>query len=324
MSQFVVDLPWTPSDPVGEALHHLRVTGVFYSRTEADGPWAVEMPAFGDCVSFHVVTVGEAWVEVEGAPPVRLVPGDLALVPHGRGHLLRSAPGVPSLGRVDELPQEFLSPNYTVLRHRGIGARVELICGVLSVDGSASRLLLELLPSVVHVDSRQGGTWMAAMLALTTEELTHARPGGAAITTRLADILVIQSIRTWLDAQQVTTGWLGAMRDPQLGAAITAVHREPGRPWTVATMAHEAAMSRSAFSARFTDIVGEPAMQYVTRVRMHVAADRLGYGRATVREVAAELGYDSEASFSRAYKREVGVSPGHTRRAPVGHLSAIG
>ena len=118
----VVDLPWTPVDPVGEALHHLRVTGVFYSRTEADGPWAVEMPAFGDCVSFHVVTVGEAWVEVEGAPPVRLVPGDLALVPHGRGHLLLSAPGVPSLGRVDELPQEFLSPNYSVLRHQGTGS----------------------------------------------------------------------------------------------------------------------------------------------------------------------------------------------------------
>ena len=106
---------------------------------------------------------------------------------------------------------------------------------------------------------------------------------------------MIQSIRVWLDAQQVTTGWLGALREPQIGAAITAVHREPGRPWTVATMAHEAAMSRSAFSARFTEVVGEPAMQYVTRFRMHVAADRLGYGRATVREVAAELGYDSEA-----------------------------
>ncbi|KQY24502.1 cupin [Cellulomonas sp. Root485] len=315
----VVDLPWTPVDPVGEALRHLRVTGVFYSRTEADGPWAVDMPAFGDCVSFHVVTVGEAWVEVEGAPPVRLVPGDLALVPHGRGHLLRSAPGVPSLGRVDELPQEFLSPNYSVLRHTGTGSHVELICGVLSVDGAASRLLLDLLPSVVHVDGRQGGAWMAATLALTTEELTHTRPGGEAVTTRLADILVIQSIRAWLDAQHVTTGWLGALRDPQLGAAITAVHREPGRPWTVATMAHEAAMSRSAFSARFTEVVGEPAMQYVTRVRMHVAADRLGYGRATVREVAGDLGYDSEASFSRAYKREVGVSPGSTRRSSSVH-----
>ena len=107
---------------VGEALRHLRVTGVFYSRTEADGPWAVDMPAFGDCVSFHVVTVGEAWVEVDGAPPVRLVPGDLALVPHGRGHLLRSSPGVPSMRRVDELPQEYLSPNYSVLRHEGSAA----------------------------------------------------------------------------------------------------------------------------------------------------------------------------------------------------------
>ncbi|WP_315097294.1 AraC family transcriptional regulator [uncultured Cellulomonas sp.] len=318
MAPTVVDPPGSSVDPVGEALHHLRVTGVFYSRTEADGPWAVDMPAFRDCISFHVITAGEAWVEVEGADPVRLVRGDLALVPHGRGHALRSAPGVPSLGQVDELPQEYLSENYSVLRHLGSGPRTELVCGVLSVDGAASRLLLDLLPSVVHVDGASAGSWMADTLALMAAELTHARPGGEAVTTRLADILVIQSIRAWLDAQRETTGWLGALREPQLGAAITAVHREPGRPWTVATMAREATMSRSAFSARFTEVVGEPAMQYVTRVRMHVAADRLGRGRATVREVAAELGYDSEAAFSRAYKREVGTSPGRTRRMPVG------
>ncbi|MBO3101498.1 AraC family transcriptional regulator [Cellulomonas fengjieae] len=317
MSTLIVDPPWLSVDPVGEALHHLRVTGLFYCRTEADGPWAVDMPAFGECVSFHVVTVGEAWVEVEGAPPVRLVPGDLALVPHGRGHLLRSGPGVPSLGRVDELPQEYLSEHYSVLRHAGTGPRAELICGVLSVEGSASRLLLDLLPSVVHVDRSSSGTLLAGTLALMAGELAQARPGGEAVTTRLADILVIQSIRAWLDAQQLTTGWLGALRDPQIGAAITAVHREPGRPWTVAAMAREAAMSRSAFSARFTQVVGEPAMQYVTRFRMHVAADRLGTGR-TVREVASALGYDSEAAFSRAYKREIGLSPGRTRRPQIG------
>jgi len=317
MSTLTVDPPWRSVDPVGEALHHLRVTGVFYCRTEADGPWAVDMPAFGDCVSFHVVTVGEAWVEVEGAPPVRLVPGDLALVPHGRGHLLRSAPGVPSLGRVDELPQEYLSEHYSVLRHTGTGPRAELICGVLSVEGSASRLLLDLLPSVVHVDGSTSGTLQAGTLALMAGELAQARPGGEAVTTRLADILVIQSIRAWLDAQQLTTGWLGALREPQIGAAITAVHREPGRPWTVEAMAREAAMSRSAFSARFTQVVGEPAMQYVTRFRMHVAADRLGTGRSTVREVASALGYDSEAAFSRAYKRELGHSPGRARRPQI-------
>jgi len=317
MSHAVVERPWTPVDPVGEALHRLRITGLFYARTEADGDWAVEMPAFEDCLSFHVVTTGEAWVEVAGSPPVRLAAGDLALVPHGRGHLLLSAPGTPSLGRVDELPQEFVTDHYSVLRHHGPGARAELVCGVLSVDGPAARPLLELLPPVVHIDrtAPDARSWIDGTLALMSDELRRARPGGEAVTTRLADILVIQAVRAWIDAQDSRTGWLGALRDPQVGAAIAAVHREPGRPWTVATLAREAAMSRSAFAARFTEVVGEPAMRYVTRWRMHVAADRLAQGGATVREVATTLGYESEAAFSHAYTRTVGVRPGTTRRA---------
>ena len=317
MSQLVADPPWAPVDPVGEALHRLRITGFFYCRTEADGAWAAEMPAFTDCVSFHVATAGEAWVEVDGQPPVHLRVGDLALVPHGRGHLLLSAPGTPSLGRVDELPQEYVTEHYSVLRHHGHGPRTELVCGVLGVDGPASRPLLDLLPPVVHVDRAAPGaaSWLDGTLTLMTDELRRARPGGEAVTTRLADILVIQAVRAWLDAQDSRTGWLGALRDPQVGAAIAAVHRDPGRPWTVATLAHEAAMSRSSFAARFTQVVGEPAMRYVTRWRMHVAADRLAHGGATVREVAAELGYESEAAFSHAYTRTVGVRPGTTRRA---------
>ncbi|GIG19748.1 AraC family transcriptional regulator [Cellulomonas chitinilytica] len=320
MSQLVADPPWTPVDPVGEALHRLRITGFFYCRTEADGDWAVEMPAFADCVSFHVVTAGEAWVEVDGYPPVHLGVGDLALVPHGRGHLLLSAPGTPSLGRVDELPQEYVSAHYSVLRHHGPGPRTELVCGVLGVDGPASRPLLELLPPVVHIDrsAPDAPSWIDSTLTLMADELRRARPGGEAVTTRLADILVIQAVRAWLDAQESRTGWLGALRDPQVGAAIAAVHRDPGRPWTVEALARQAAMSRSSFAARFTQVVGEPAMRYVTRWRMHVAADRLAHGGATVREVAAELGYESEAAFSHAYTRTVGVRPGRTRRSGPG------
>lgn len=311
-----VERPWAPVDPIGEALHRLRVTGLFYCRTEACAPWAVDMPAFGDCVSFHVVTAGECWVAVDGEPPVRLAAGDLALVPHGRGHVLLSAPGVPSLGRVDELPQEFVTEHYSVLRHDGPGPRAELVCGVLSVDGPAARMLLELLPAVVHVPARSdaGATWIPETLGLIAAEVTRTRPGGEAVTTRLADILVIQAVRAWLDAQRATSGWLGALRDPQVGAAVAAVHREPGRPWTVASLAREAAMSRSAFAARFTEVVGVPAMRYVQAWRMHVAADLLGRGEGVAR-VAADVGYESEAAFSRAFARTTGRSPGAVRRA---------
>ena len=286
-------------DPVGEALHRLRVTGVFYCRTEAAGAWAVDMPAFGDCVSFHVITAGECWVEVPGAPAVRLTAGDLALVPHGRGHVLASEPGAPSLGPVDQLPQEYVTDNYTILRHDGPGPRVELLCGLLSVDGPASRPLLELLPAVVHVPAAGRDARICSALALMAAEVAQPRPGGEAVTTRLADILVIQAIRAWLDQQDDAGGWLGALRDPQIGAAVRAVHDDPGRGWSVATLARESAMSRSAFAARFTEVVGVPAMRYVQGWRMHVASDLLRQGE-TVARAASAAGYDSVPAFSRA------------------------
>ena len=312
MSVVAAPPPPTGVDPVGEALHRLRVTGVFYCRTEAAGPWAVEMPAFGDCLSFHVVTAGECWVAVAGAPGVRLRAGDLALVPHGRGHLLASEPGLTSLGRVDELPQELVTENYSVLRHAGPGPRTELVCGVLAVDGPAARPLLELLPAVVHVPDAGPGSWIASTLGLMASEVARPRPGGEAVTTRLADILVIQAIRVWLDGQEDAGGWLGALRDPQIGAAVTAVHRAPEHGWTVAALAREAAMSRSAFAARFTDVVGVPAMRYVQTWRMHVAADGLRQGQ-TVAHAAAAAGYESVPAFSRAFKTATGRSPGAAR-----------
>lgn len=315
----VVATPPRPAtDLVGEALHRLRVAGVFYCRTEAAGAWAVDMPAFGDCLTFHVVTEGESWVAVPGSAPVHLGVGDLALVPHGRGHVLASDLDAPSLGRVDHLPQEYVTETYSVLRHDGDGPRSGLVCGVLTLDGPAARPLLELLPAVVHVPASAAATpWLGRTLELMAAELRQVRPGGEAVVTRLADVLVIQAVRAWLDAQEPVTGWLGGLRDPYVGAALAAVHRDPAHPWTVATLAHEAAMSRSAFAARFTEVVGVPAMTYVATWRMHVAADRLARGDG-VAQAADAAGYGSAAAFSRAFTRATGRAPGSVRRRVVG------
>jgi AraC-like DNA-binding protein len=141
------------------------------------------------------------------------------------------------------------------------------------------------------------------------------RPGGETVITRLADILVIQAIRSWIAQDpSAQTGWLGALRDKQVGRAITLIHRDPARAWTVASLAAEVAMSRSAFAARFTELVGEPPMHYVARWRMHVALASLREDGATLGELAMRLGYQSEAAFSRAFKRFIGVSPGSVRR----------
>ncbi len=141
------------------------------------------------------------------------------------------------------------------------------------------------------------------------EETREARPGGEAVISRLCDIVVIQAIRSWIERDPAAqTGWLGALRDPQIGTAMARIHAEPSRDWSVAALADEVAMSRSAFAARFTQLVGESAMRYVTRWRMHVALDLLQRGR-TVATTAHEVGYDSEAAFSRAFKRVMGTSP---------------
>ena len=156
---------------------------------------------------------------------------------------------------------------------------------------------------------------MQSTLRLIAAEAMELRPGGETVITRLADILVIQSIRFWIQEDSTTQrGWLGALQDTQTGPAIMLSHRNPDYPWTVASLASEAAMSRSAFAARFTALVGEPAMHYLARWRMHLALTWLNEDRVTLAELASGLGYQSEAAFSRAFKRFNGISPGAVGR----------
>ncbi|WP_245721754.1 AraC family transcriptional regulator [Nocardia crassostreae] len=307
--------PRISRDPLGEALFPVRMQGVFYSHTDAGAPWGLEIPPYPDCLAFHVVAEGCGWLEVDREPSVQLRAGDMALVPHGRGHWLRSAPGAPATGRVDELPQRMFGERYSILHCGGDGPRTVMICGVVSFEQPAVGRLLDVLPPVLYRPGGEDDSHVRDILRLMAAELRHMRPGGEAVTVRLADVLVIEAIRAWLaEAPAARTGWLGALRDPQLGRAITAIHREPGTPWTVALLAPEAAMSRSAFAARFTELVGEPAMHYVARCRMDSARAQLARGD-TIAAVAASMGYQSEAAFSRAFTRMAGTTPGAIRRA---------
>ena len=156
--------------------------------------------------------------------------------------------------------------------------------------------------------------WLHAILGVMADEVAQVQPGGDAVVSRLCDIVVIQAIRSWIERDAAAqTGWLGALRDPQIGAAIAAIHSRPTEDWTVASLATEAAMSRSAFAARFTELVGEPAMRYVTRWRMLNALDLLETTDQTVAAVGRSVGYDSEAAFSRAFTRVVGSPPSVAR-----------
>lgn len=307
------------SDPLGETLHLLRLTGTLYCRSELTAPWGVVMPPFEGSMMFHIVTAGRCWLEVEGTEPRELRRGSLALVPHGQGHTIRSSPEVETEPLFD-LPVEQVSDRYEILRHGGGGELTHMTCGVVRFDHVAAEHLVDLLPKVLQVETwdLDEGSWLQSTLRFISREARVLRPGGETVITRLADILVIQMIRSWIDsAPEAEEGWLGALRDRQVGRALAAMHRQPANEWSVESLAREVGMSRSAFSARFTQLVGEPVMRYLTRWRMRLARTHLREKSESLATLAHQVGYQSEAAFCRAFKREFGVPPGSLRAAVV-------
>ena len=307
--------PWAPNDPLGEALHFLRMDGAFYCRSELSAPFGATMPPLALYLWFHVVTSGELWLTTLDGESRLLGPGDIALVCHGAGHDLVSVPGEPTVD-ITTIEHQMISDRYEVMHLGGGGARTQVICAAVRFDHPAARNLIDALPEVIVLptSASPGLERMQGTLALMAAEARSLSPGGEAVITRLADILVIQAIRAWIESDPgARTGWLGALHDPQIGGAIARIHQDPARDWTVAALADEFSMSRSSFSARFTALVGEPVMHYVTRWRMHVAVAALREEGATVAELAARLGYRSEAAFARAFKRVIGQPPGAIR-----------
>ncbi|MBS1679379.1 MAG: AraC family transcriptional regulator [Actinobacteria bacterium] len=303
-------IPLTRGDPLAAALQPIQMVGAFYCASELTAPWGMTLPPLPGHAWFHVVSEGGCELAVEDSTWA-MRRGDLALVPHGTGHTLRSAPGV-AAPDIFDLDREQVSDRYELLRDGGGGERSRMICGAVRFEHPAAQNLVELLPGIVRVEASLAGdaAQMQSTLALIAAETIESRPGGEAVVTRLADILVIQAIRAWIETDPgAQSGWLGALRDERIGHALTLIHAEPARSWTVAALARDVAMSRSAFSARFTELVGVPVLRYLTEWRMRLARDRLETEGVTVAAVAAELGYGSEAAFSRAFKRVTGTAP---------------
>lgn len=311
-----------PIDPLGEALHFLRMDSTLYVRSEFTAPWGLELPPIDGVLMFHFVVTGGCWLDVDGSERAArterrwLGPGDLCIVPHGEGHRLLSA-ATARPAKLFEMPHDFLSDRYSVLRLSGGGAPTHLECGAVKYEHPAARHLVSLLPTIMHVEAAQARHpgWLASTLQVMAAETRAMRPGSETVVTRLADLLVIEGIRAWIERDpSAQRGWFGALRDAQIGRAISFVHREPNRDWSLGTLASAVAMSRSAFAARFSELVGEPPMQYLARYRMHLAMTQLEQGDVRIADLAGQLGYQSEAAFSRAFKRYLGVPPGAVRR----------
>ena len=204
------------------------------------------------------------------------------------------------------------------LRHGGGGVPTRFVCGYLALSRSAFRPLFDALPPVmvIHVGDGPAAALLRELLRAGVRESAAERPGAASTLAKLADLLFVEALRRYVDGLPPGgKGWLAGVRDPQVGKALALLHAEPSRAWTVDDLAHEVALSRSALAERFTSLVGEPPMQYLTRWRLALAAQTLRAGREAVIRIAERAGYESEAAFSRAFKREFGVPPASWRRA---------
>lgn len=302
------------ADPLSEVLQDLRLSRVSYGRCELRRPWGIDFPPQGPA-RFHFVAAGECWLRGPKPGWTQLRAGDVALLPRGTRHALAGAPG-DQTKPLAAFPLEEIGDETYQLSAGGDGARALLCCGSVSFDEPAIHPLLELMPTALIVRGAAGGDpALPVLLETMADEVISQRVGSATVLTRLADAVIARIVRAWVEARSSdASGWLAAVRDPKIGRALAAIHRRPAHPWTVAALADIAGLSRSVLSERFASLVGVPVARYVAQWRMHLASEWLRADRLRVTQVAQRLGYESEASFSRAFKRLVGVAPSALRR----------
>ena len=299
------------SDALGETLYSLRLNGVIYAQSELTAPWGIEMPPMSGKMMFHIVTQGSCWLKLPTQESIRLESGELLLLPKGEGHSICSEESIQCEPFFDiEVSQ--LSERFEFMRYGGGGTQTLLTCGVLSFEHVAGKKLITQLPQYIHIKqgTEQFNEQMNSLIQLMNEEALTLGAGGETVIANLADIIVIKAIRHWIEhAPEAGQGWLGALKDPKIGKALSVIHSQPNVNWTVERLAQQAGMSRSGFSARFSEVIGTSAKQYLTEWRMSLARLKIMQSPVPLIELAESLGYTSEAAFSRAYKRIFGEPP---------------
>lgn len=321
---------WTTSrkDVLSDVLRAIKLTGALFFRVNASSPWGVEVPAANSfaqlilpraqhIVSYHIIIQGSGWISIGQSPPVEFAEGDVLVIPHEDSYAMRSAPSLRS-GLTQEDSLDFFRAMAAgqlppVVTEGGGGPDLaKYICGFLGCDARPFNPLLATLPPLVRISRPAGATsdLLGQLIDLTLAETPAQRPGAECVRLRLSELMFVEVVRRYLEMlPPEQTGWLAALRDPAVGRAIALIHEQPARGWTLQELADQAGMSRSVLAARFTHLAGCPPMQYLMRWRMQLAARLLADGMAKVSAVGRDVGYDSEAAFSRCFKRIAGVSP---------------
>lgn len=298
-------------DPLSDVLSLLRPQSYAFRGLDAGGRWAVDFPP-GPGIKCYALTAGQCWLWMDGDDkPVPLVAGDCVLLPRGHAFRLGSASDAPARDALELFSAFQMGAVVTINEGGGCTG----VGGYFDFFGPHADLLLRLLPPVIHVHAETDKATLRQSIERLMLELLDPRPGGALLASHLAQMLLIQALRLHLtDRAAPGVGWLFALADRRIGAALVAMHAEPGHRWTLLALAQHVGMSRSNFADRFKATVGEAPMEYLTRWRMHLAADRLARTHEPVAAIAYALGYESESAFSVAFKRVIGCPPGQYAR----------
>jgi AraC-like DNA-binding protein len=321
------------ADPLSDVLRMVKLTGALFFVVDASKPWGIEVPhadAFAaiilpraqHVVSYHIILKGSGWAVMPGGASTRFEAGDILVFPHGDPYAMLSAP--------DQMPEFDSEATVQFFRDMAAGRlpfvieeggggtdRTEFVCGYLGCDVRPFNPVLATLPRLLHVKRRAGGkgSMMDALIELTLAEARTPRVGGGCIRLRLSELMFVEVVRRYLETlPALQTGWLAGLRDPAIGRVLSMMHERPAHPWQLSELAEHAAVSRAVLAERFAHLVGCPPMQYLALWRMQVAARLLADGDVKVAAVGHEVGYESEAAFSRAFKKATGIPPSAWRR----------
>jgi AraC-like DNA-binding protein len=311
-------------DPLSDLLRVVRLDAAFFYGVEGSGSWSIDtvaaeelspriMPAAEHLIPYHILTQGRCYAGLIGEEQVELAPGDVIVFPHGDAHIMSSGRGIRAGDHVHtSTPARYA---HTVVLGDQESREVSLVCGFLGCDRRPFNPLLAALPRRMHMRGISNA-WLDSFTSRLTEESRLGRPGADSVLTRLGELMFIEVLRRYLeDLPPGQTGWLAGLRDEVVGRVLRLFHGRPAHQWTLDELARESASSRSNVAKQFALLVGQPPMQYLTQWRMQVAANLLTQSGAKVAAIGAEVGYDSEAAFSRAFKKATGLAPGAWREA---------
>lgn len=318
------------ADALSDILRAVRLTGATYFNVSATAPWVAEqptremvlpkiLPGATHLISYHILTQGHCFTNILGEPPIELHAGEVVVFTRGDPHVVSSSPGM----RADPVHPSALDEVCSIqlpffMNYGGEGEVTHrVICGFLGCDAQPFNPLIDALPPIITGSSRNGEDlrWLGELIRLAMTESADKRPGGEGILARLSELMFIEVVRQYLEnLPPAQVGWLAGLRDPFVGKALSLMHGDPSRNWGLSELARAVGLSRSVLAERFASLLDIPPMQYLAKWRMQIATGLLSGGSLNIATVAAEVGYSSEAAFSRAFKQIVGVPPSVWRR----------